>query len=328
MKQYFINDNNFPVVLSPSSENFDLVAWAEESRPHIRQLLNKHGAILFRGFNLPNITEFENFSSQATDGDWVDYKEASSPRSQIKGKVFTSTEYDKRHVIFQHNENSHVSSWPLYLFFYCKTPPESGGETPITDCRKVYEDIPEEIKSKFKEKNILYVRKFGYGMGIPWKQGFPVSNKSEMVEYCLENKMNALWEEDEEKLELRYKRWASLQHPITKEHVWFNHGTFFNNQMLSPEIREILIESYGEKNLPYNTYFGDGSIISKNIIDGLREAYEKNTVQFSYEKNDVLMVDNMLVAHGRKAYDGEREVCVAMSENVSYTQFETDIVVS
>jgi alpha-ketoglutarate-dependent taurine dioxygenase len=49
-------------------------------------------------------------------------------------------------------------------------------------------------------------------------------------------------------------------------------------------------------------------------MEHLREAYQKEMVRFDWEEGDVLMLDNILTAHGREAYMGERRVAVGMAE--------------
>ena len=324
MKKMTINEQGFPIVLSPSDSDFNLIEWAKESRSYIRELLNEHGAILFRGFNIDTVEKFEEFSSDATVDEWVEYREAATPRSHINGNVFTSTEYPASETIFFHNENSHTTSWPLYLAFYCKTPANVGGETPITDCRKIYQDMPQELKDSFEQKQVMYERNFGYGVGIHWSDGFPVENKQEMDAYCAEYDMTADWKEGD-KLRIQYKRWASLEHPVTKDKVWFNHGTFFNFYSLAPETQSLIDQYIGKENAPYNTYLGDRSEISPNAIRQLRELYNKHSVRVPYEKNDILLIDNMLMAHGREPFEGEREVFVTMTQNISCENFNYPI---
>ena len=50
----------------------------------------------------------------------------------------------------------------------------------------------------------------------------------------------------------------------------------------------------------------------------LRKAYRQETVAFPWETGDVLMLDNMLVAHGRESYSGPRKILAAMGE--AYTR--------
>jgi len=315
MKKYTVNQQGFPIVLEPETDNFDLIAWANESRSIIRDLLNTHGAILFRGFSLPDVEKFEEFSAAATSNEWVDYREAATPRVNLNGNVFTSTEYPASETIFFHNENSHTTTWPLYISFYCKTPAESGGETPLADCRKIYRELPTEIRERFENKKVLYIRNFGYGLGIPWTKGFPVSNKQEMIDYCQKNEIELNWKAGD-KLALNYTRWASLEHPVTEEKVWFNHATFFNFNSLDNTTRSLINEHIGEENAPYNTFYGDKTPIEEETIDLLKSLYKKHSVKVPYQKQDVLLIDNMLVAHGREPYIGQREICVTMTQNM------------
>ena len=46
-------------------------------------------------------------------------------------------------------------------------------------------------------------------------------------------------------------------------------------------------------------------------------------VQFQWREGDVLMVDNMLVAHARNPYQGARKIVVAMGEMTELSNVET-----
>jgi alpha-ketoglutarate-dependent taurine dioxygenase len=107
---------------------------------------------------------------------------------------------------------------------------------------------------------------------------------------------------------------AITQHPTTGEKVWFNHVAFWHVSSLPAEVREALLSVFSEDELPYNTYYGDGSPIEDSIVQEIREAYAEETIAFPWQKGDLLMLDNMLVAHGRNPFSGERKVIVAMAE--------------
>jgi alpha-ketoglutarate-dependent taurine dioxygenase len=49
-------------------------------------------------------------------------------------------------------------------------------------------------------------------------------------------------------------------------------------------------------------------------MDEIRGAYDSETVKFDWQRGDLLLVDNMLVAHGREPFTGNRKVLVAMAE--------------
>jgi alpha-ketoglutarate-dependent taurine dioxygenase len=95
--------------------------------------------------------------------------------------------------------------------------------------------------------------------------------------------------------------------------TWFNHLTFFNVSTLDPMVAEALL-LMGKENLPNNTYYGDGTEIEAAALDELRAAYEAEAVVIPWQEGDIMMLDNMLVAHGREPYTPPRQVVVGMAE--------------
>jgi hypothetical protein len=59
-------------------------------------------------------------------------------------------------------------------------------------------------------------------------------------------------------------------------------------------------------------------------MDHLRAAYRRETVSFPWQKGDLLMLDNMLVAHARDPFSGPRRVLVGMAEAVDREQVLLD----
>lgn len=303
------------MVVEPTVEGVNLLALVTTNRELIQSSLLMHGAVLFRGFNAKTMPEFEQLVRD-TSGELIEYSDQTSPRHKVSGNIYTSTDYPESQTIFLHNENSYASTWPLKIFFFCVTPPPRGGETPIADVRKVYRRISPHIRERFAQKGWMLVRNFGDGFGLSWQTVFQTTEKEQVNEFCRRAGIETEWKEGD-RLKTRQVRQAIARHPQTGEMVWFNHATFFHVSTLDPTIRETLLAQFSEDDLPYNTYYGDGSPIESAVLDELREAYREEAVAFPWQEGDILMVDNMLTAHGRNPYSGPRKIVVGMSEPCS-----------
>ncbi|MFL6261101.1 MAG: TauD/TfdA family dioxygenase [Thermoanaerobaculia bacterium] len=306
---------DLPLLIEPARAGVDLAAWAGSNRDLLAEKLLRHGGILFRGFDLKGPEDLEVFI-RAMAGDTLEYRERSSPRTAVKGNVYTSTDYPASQPIFLHNENSYQKEWPQKIFFFCKQPPEQGGETPIADCRKVLARIAPEIRERFEQRKWMYVRNFGDGFGLAWQTVFQTEDKAEIERHCRDRGIEVEWR-DGDRLRTRAVRAAVARHPKTGEPIWFNHATFFHVSTLEPALREALLAQFADGELPANTYYGDGAPIEPEVMDHLREAYGSEVAKFPWQKGDLLMLDNMLVAHGRSPYAGPRKILVGMAEPVT-----------
>ncbi|GDY68199.1 hypothetical protein SAV14893_075920 [Streptomyces avermitilis] len=103
-------------------------------------------------------------------------------------------------------------------------------------------------------------------------------------------------------------------HPVTGRRCWFNQIAFLNEWTIEPEIREYLIDVYGAEGLPFNTRFGGGDPIGQDIIQLLNDTYTAHTTREPWQAGDLMLVDNVRTAHSREAFEGPREVLVAMAE--------------
>ncbi|SDW59047.1 Taurine dioxygenase, alpha-ketoglutarate-dependent [Amycolatopsis xylanica] len=281
-------------------------------RPDIRKALTEHGAVLFRGFDVGGVEGLDQ-AVRELSGAPLTYSERSTPRSRISGNVYTSTDYPPQEEIFAHNENSYQAVWPLTLYFYCIEPPLTQGATPLSSTRAVYESIDRDIRAEFERRKWMIVRNYSDELGLPWSEAFNTEDRDEVNAYCARNGIETEWL-DETRLRTRAVREPSHDHPVTGARVWFNHATFFHVSTLPEEIRLGLLEMCGEENLPNNTYYGDGEPIPDEVVEHLRSCYRAASTRFDYQRDDLLVVDNMLSTHAREPFTGPRRIAVAMAE--------------
>lgn len=309
-----------PLIVRPAREGTSLAeftGWLAANRDFVESQLVKYGAVLFRGFPLETVHHFEQFTAAISD-QLLEYRERSSPRSQVNGNVYTSTDYPPSQKIFPHNEHSYALSFPLKLFFFCEVAAKKGGETPLADTRKVLQRISPQVRERFMQKKWMYMRNFGHGMGVPWRTAFQTSDRSVVEEYARRGRIEVEWK-DNDCLRTRQVRPAFATHPRTGETLWFNHATFFHISTLDEATREILLEEFAEEDLPNNTYYGDGSPIEPWVLEHLRDAYEKEMVSFPWQQGDAIILDNMLTAHARSSFVGPRKILFAMAEPITRT---------
>jgi alpha-ketoglutarate-dependent taurine dioxygenase len=299
------------IVQDEDVRGMNAVAWAEAHQEEIRSLLTAEGAVLIRGLKVLGSTQFGKILSALFGTELLEYIYRSTPRTELRGHVYTATEYPAAETIPQHNENAYSRNWPLRLGFMCLLPSETGGETPIGDSRVVYNMLPESVREKFEAKGVKYVRNYST-LDLPWSVVFQTEEKSQVEVYCEANELTYEWLEDDA-LRTSQVNPATAVHPQTGEQVWFNQAHLFHVSSLGKEIARTLLDSLGEENVPRNSYYGDGSPIEPEVLDLIRSTYERTKVKFAWQKNDLLLLDNMLFTHGREPYTGPRQVLVGMA---------------
>lgn len=299
-----------PVLISPASVGESLQAALPRLRAEIDIHLSEVGGVLLRGFGVPSVEAFRQFAA-AFGHPLLNYEFGSTPRTAVGGGVYTSTEYPAHQHIPLHNEQAYTREWPMKIWFHCVTAAPEGGETPIADSRAIYRRMPEAIRRRFAP-GILYVRNYGE-FDVPWQQVFNTDQRSEVEAYCQRAGIRCEWKAGNE-LRTTQLCQAIEVHPVTGETVWFNQAHLFHVSNLQAEVRESLEDLLGSDNMPRTTCFADGSPIADEVFDEVRAVLAAETVAFRWEAGDVLMLDNMLVAHARAPFKGPRQVVVAMAE--------------
>lgn len=310
--------HSFPLMISPAVDGIEPVRWASESQDWILARLAEHGALLFRGFDLPDGEAFEHFAESLCPTLFGEYGDL--PPDQ--GRIYHSTPYPKDKAILFHNEASHTPRWPMKQFFYCVKVARVGGNTPIVDCRQVYQRLSPETIQKFHTKKLLYVRNFSPGLDVSWQDFFKTQSRQAVEDICRGVGAEVTWHEDDT-LTVKQLCHGVVQHPRTKEWTFFNQVQLHHPSCLDAATREALESIFGDELMPRNVYYGDGSRIEESVMEEIDKAYWDLSISAPWQERDVIMLDNMLIAHARSPFEGERKILVAMGDMMNRSDLVT-----
>ena len=289
-----------------------LTAWVEANRTELLAELRTSGGILFRGFGLTEIAQFECLGEACLTG-LKSYIGGASQRSRVKGAVYTSTDASSKLNIEQHNESAYQPEMPQLILFFCKTPSRTGGQTPICNSRAIYERLPESVRKRFISKRVLYVNNLngGFGLGKSWQKQFETEDQAVVEDYLKRNNYDFEWIGDG--LRTKIVCDAIKPHPVTGELCWIGQPHHWHPTNLQPAVREKMSRRLSPMEMPLNAFFGDGNEISESDLELIRGAITAETVEFDWQSGDVILLDNYLMAHGRRPFTGSREVYVALA---------------
>ena len=286
-----------------------------ENRDQIEARLRESGAVKIRGIRIPTLEVFQEIV-ESISCKFLNYIDGNSPRTKLSGSVYTSTEYDKSQRITMHNELSYSAKWPNRLFFSCLQEADTGGETLLADSRAILAAMNSEIVAEIMEKGIVYTRNLhaGKGLGPSWQHTFETQDKKQVEDYCAAYGMRYEWGRSDT-LKLRHPGRGVIGHRETGERVWFNQIDQFHPCQLGDEVYEAMMTIYDDpEDFPMYVSFGDGKKITEGMVHEILRTIGALTVAPVWRKNELLILDNELVCHGRNPFTGNRKVLVAMSE--------------
>ncbi len=286
--------------------------WVADSRELLGRVLCESGAVLLRGFGIGSADRLERLAATFCP-DLEPYTERRSPRTSLGGSVYTSTVHPADQHIHFHSETSYARQWPRWLFFGCLQPPAWGGRTPIADCRRVLGSMDLAVRDRFLRDGVLYVSNYHQGLGLSWQESFQTDRREVVEAYCRRHAIRCEWLGGD-RLRTRARRHAVIRHPQTGELAWFNQAHHFHVGSLEPDLAETLLAGFAEEDLPRHAYHGDGAPITGATLDHIRGCHEANASSFPWQRGDVLVLDNMLVAHARTPYRGDRLIALALAE--------------
>ncbi|MEZ9232844.1 TauD/TfdA family dioxygenase [Vibrio amylolyticus] len=315
-EQKKVNGRDFPLVVLPPNESVaanpvSMLDWFETNKSDIHSKLIEHGAVLLRGFPVESADRFEQLL------DHSDYKNnpyigGAAPRVQVtKSRVVTANEAPPSEKIPFHHEMAQTPKPPGYIFFYCDTPSKTGGATSILHsneiCQRFFELAPEFAK-KIEEQGVRYIRYMpevtdnASPIGRSWKETFNVETREECEDLLREHNMSWSWE-DAGVLKTETSTLPAIR--LDKE---TEQKTFFNS----------IVAVYDGWNDSRNVstqavVSGAGSLMDADVMEKTKQAMDELSVNFRWQKGDVLLVNNYTVLHARQPFTGQRRILASVA---------------
>lgn len=276
----------------------------------MRQLMLERGGILLRGFAIRGAEDFSACVG-SLGGQAFDYVGGNSPRTRVSGDVFTSTEYPASETISLHNEMSYLPEWPKRLFFYAQMPAASGGQTSLASSVDLLQTLPDSILKTFAERKLNYVRNFpaNVKLGKTWQATYGTEDRDEAEQLIREQGSSCSWASNGD-LKVTTLCDALTVHPDTGTQAWFNQAEQWHPSALHPELRKLF---EARNMLVHHCEHGDGAPLDESMLATIREHTRQNKLLFDWQQGDLLMIDNILMMHGREAFTGPRKTLAYLS---------------
>ncbi len=328
-KKSFITEQEMPLVLEPtqSLRRDEFGQLLQQELPMVKEMLKKYGCVLFRNCPIDGLEDFNETVDWLDIGKKVNYIGGDSPRTKVKGAVYTSTEAPPGIKIPLHNELSFQKNFPKHICFYCDLPPKSGGETFIGDARKIYRDVDPSVRERFEKGGLNYISRYYHKSVVMdlmnkiqkghknWIDVFETDSKEEVEKRCREKNFDFKWLKNDW-LEISQVGPTSIEHPETREKVWFNQIHLYDyNPKFIGTWRYIGLKMFycTPNTLVHEAQHKNGKRIPRKDLYHVMDVLDKNSVFFPWKRGDLMVCDNILAMHGRAPFEGPRRILTAMT---------------
>ncbi|MGX1914110.1 amino acid adenylation domain-containing protein [Streptomyces phaeochromogenes] len=288
-------------------------ARATARRAEARAALAESGAVLLRGLGVRTPADVAAVA-EALGIEPMTEREGFAPRTAHAPRVYSGSHWPADEPMCMHHELSYAAPVPGTLLFGCLTAPGSGGRTTVADSQQVLTALPPALVAPFAQHGWL-LRRMYHDVGLAWTDAFGSTDRAAVDAYCAGVAIEHTWLSDD-RLTTRQRRTAVVRHPRTGVPGWFNQIAFLNGHTMDPAVSEYLTDVYGPDALPFDTSIGDGTPVTADTVESVNAVYDRFTVGEPWQNGDVLVVDNIRMAHAREPYEGPRDIAVVLGDPV------------
>lgn len=305
------NPEVFPLVVAPS-ENLsleDTLSWIRGERDQLVDALATHGAVMLRGFPLVSDQDFDA-AIQAFGLESFTYAESLSNAVRINRteRVFTANEAPPDVSIFMHHEMAQTPVFPSKLYFFCEKAAEHAGETPV--CRSDWllaalENATPEFVERCRTLGVRYRNTMPdaddaqSGQGRSWRSTLKVDSREAAETRLAELGYDWSWLENSD-LNFTSPALPAIRTLSDGREVFFN---------------QLIAAFLGWKDAERSIVFGDYTAIDPAWMRTTCQLADELTFDIPWQAGDLVLVDNFLVMHGRRPFQGSRCILVSLVAN-------------
>ena len=309
--QHEYDGQAFPLGIDVAAESLDeACAWVTGAAPELSRLAGEHGAVLVRGLPL---TKPEEFDAAVSALGYPNFSYANSLSNAYRinhtPRVFSANEAPSDVTIFLHHEMAQTPFYPSKLIFFCQVAAGQGGATPVCRSDILWERLKAEqgmFAADCETKGLRYTNVMPgeadteSGMGRSWQSTLSVdSRKAAEVRLA---KLGYTWE-------WQANGDLSVTTPVLSAvRRLANSRTSFFNQLIAA------FNGWKDtRNDPSRAIrFGDGSLLNPTDVAAASSIADELTFDIPWQQGDIALVDNYLAMHGRRTFEGTRQVLASL----------------
>ena len=250
---------------------------SELNNEEIKDIYKVHGALLFRGFEL-NSDELAAIARRFCTHSVLNRSPGRATIAQASGIQYVDPGLRPFPL---HPEMSLLPWKPDICWFGCLNPPTMGGETTICDGIEIVDLLPPDIFNAYASRHLMYVTKaeksslrFWLGTEEPSDEELATPPKDCPFSYARPGRSV-----------LEIFTTPALHRPMFSNRLAWGNFLFFGRY------------GQGLRNFPT---FADGTEVSDELVDAVKQVADKLERPIKWRKNDLLMLDNTRFLHGRR----------------------------
>lgn len=265
--------------------------WIDVDTHRVQESFIERGAVLFRGFD-GDLDKFTAMTDRYCDGYMLNPLKGRGPVAPDR-KIQTVNLSGEPFPL--HGERCQTPFQADICWFYCKRAPSSGGETLFCDGALLAALLPEKVRRYLLSRGLRYRRLTSV------EELLCFLNLEDAAQVNAELKARSLnhvfsWQDG---LILKDYTVPALPPTRCSEQPAFCNFLFFSRYLL--------------RRADYPC-FEDMSRIPQELCDGIHEIARQISVAVEWQANDLLMIDNRRVMHGRNRI-------INLSERVIWSRF-------